>query len=118
MKLLKYAMLPFIALSCFACSDDDESAIKNDMIKKTVSPAIAGEKIEFAYAMGTTNGRINKAKQLPPLPEQPVRDLSCTPGSQHRPEWMLTVYIMVPVKMCLSKPLKTHLPTVAFLQPT
>ena len=58
MKLLKYAMLPFIALSCFACSDDDESAIKNDMIKKTVSPAIAGEKIEFAYAMGTTNGRI------------------------------------------------------------
>ena len=32
MKLLKYAMLPFIALSCFACSDDDESAIKNDMI--------------------------------------------------------------------------------------
>ncbi|MCO7112114.1 DUF4466 family protein [Bacteroides uniformis] len=64
MKLLKYAMLPFIALSCFACSDDDESAIKNDMIKKTVSPAIAGEKIEFAYAMGTTNGRINKAEAV------------------------------------------------------
>lgn len=49
MKLLKYAMLPFIALSCFACSDDDESAIKNDMIKKTVSPAIAGEKIGRAH---------------------------------------------------------------------
>lgn len=64
MKLLKYAMLPFIALSCFACSDDDESAIKNDMIKKTVSPAIAGEKIEFAYVMGATNGRINKAEAV------------------------------------------------------
>ena len=38
MKLLKYAMLPFIALSCFACSDDDESAIKNDMIKSLPMP--------------------------------------------------------------------------------
>ena len=116
MKLLKYAMLPFIALSCFACSDDDESAIKNDMIKKTVSPAIAGEKIEFAYAMGTTNGRINKAEAVASITG--ATGTGCTPGSQHRPEWMLTVYIMVPVKMCLSKPLKTHLPTVAFLQPT
>ena len=100
MKLLKYAMLPFIALSCFACSDDDESAIKNDMIKKTVSPAIAGEKNRVCLCHGNTNGRINKAEAVAPLPEQPVRDLSCTPGSQHRPEWMLTVYIMVPVKMC------------------
>lgn len=64
MKLLKYAMLSFMALSCFACSDDDESAIKNDMIKKTVSPAIAGERIEFAYAMGTTNGRVSKAEAV------------------------------------------------------
>lgn len=64
MKLLKYAMLSFLALSCFSCSDDDESAIKNDMIKKTVSPAIAGEKIEFAYAMGTTNGRVSKAEAV------------------------------------------------------
>ena len=52
MKLLKYVMLSAIALSCFSCSDDDDSTLRNDLIKKTVAPAIAGEKIEFAYAMG------------------------------------------------------------------
>lgn len=62
MKLFKYAVLPFIAFACFACSDDDNSGIKNDMIKKTTAPAIAGEKIEFAYAMGATEGRITQAE--------------------------------------------------------
>lgn len=62
MKVLKYALLPCIALACFACSDDNDSSVKNDMIKKTTSPAIVGEKIEFAYAMGTTEGRITTAE--------------------------------------------------------
>lgn len=62
MKLLKYAMFSTIALACFACSSDDESGLKNDMIKKTTAPAIVGEKIEFAYAMGTTEGRLAKAE--------------------------------------------------------
>ncbi len=62
MKLLKYVMLSAIAFSCFACSDDDDSALKNDYLKKTVAPAIAGEKIEFAYAMGATNGQLDKAE--------------------------------------------------------
>lgn len=57
-------MLSYLALTCFACSDNDESAIKNDMIKKTVSPAIVGETIEFAYAMGTTDGRVSKAEAV------------------------------------------------------
>lgn len=63
MKLFKYAMLSAIALVCFSCSDDDDNtSIQNDMIKKTVSPAIVGEKIEFAYAMGTTTGKLSKAE--------------------------------------------------------
>ena len=36
MKLLKYVMLSAIALSCFSCSDDDDSTLRNDLIKKTV----------------------------------------------------------------------------------
>ena len=73
MKLLKYVMLSAIALSCFSCSDDDDSTLRNDLIKKTVAPAIAGEKIEFAYAMGAQ--------------EPKVQDLSSTPGSLQETNW-------------------------------
>ena len=62
MKLLKYIMLSAIALSCFSCSDDDDSTLRNDLIKKTVAPAIAGEKIEFAYAMGAQMGQLGQAE--------------------------------------------------------
>ena len=62
MKLLKYVMLSAIALSCFSCSDDDDSTLRNDLIKKTVAPAIAGEKIEFAYAMGAQMGQLGQAR--------------------------------------------------------
>lgn len=68
MNIVKYAMLSALALACFACSDDDDSAIKNDMIKKTTAPAIAGEKIEFAYAMGATEGRLAKAEATATIP--------------------------------------------------
>ena len=62
MKLFKYAILSVIALSCFSCSDDDDSALQNDWMKKTAAPAIVGEKIEFAYAMGTTEGQLSQAE--------------------------------------------------------
>ncbi len=47
-----------------SCSDDnDESGtMKNELIKKTVSPLIVGEKIEFAYAMGCLEGTLKYAK--------------------------------------------------------
>lgn len=64
MKLLKYAMLSAVALTCFSCSDDDNSTMKNDLIKKTVAPAIAGQKIEFAYAMGAQEGQLSKAEAI------------------------------------------------------
>lgn len=68
MKLFKYVLLSALALACFSCSDDEASGIKNDMIKKTTAPAIAGEKIEFAYAVGTTEGRLSKAEALASIP--------------------------------------------------
>ncbi|MDR1370555.1 MAG: DUF4466 family protein [Dysgonamonadaceae bacterium] len=64
MKLFKYLLLLSIPVGLFvSCSDDDDnSGMKNDFIKKTTSPAIVGESIEFAYAMGATNGRLNTAE--------------------------------------------------------
>ena len=64
MKLFKLTILSVLALSCLSCSDDDDSALQNDWMKKTVAPAIVGEKIEFAYAMGTTEGQLNKAEAV------------------------------------------------------
>jgi|GEM_PF-73290 len=63
MKLNKYLLLTAAVLIGFsACSDDDDKDIKNDFLKKTISPAIVGEKLEFAYAMGTTSGKLGTAE--------------------------------------------------------
>jgi len=62
MKLLKYVTLSILAFSCFSCSKEEDSTLKNDLIKKTVAPAIAGEKIEFAYAIGAQKGQLSSAE--------------------------------------------------------
>ena len=48
-----------VLMSLTACSDDDNGVLQNDLIKRTVSPLIVGEKIEFAYAAGTPEGKLN-----------------------------------------------------------
>lgn len=68
MKIFKYLFL-IILISLFAsCSDNESSNVKNDFMKKTASPAIVGETIEFAYAMGTTSGRLNTAEAVASIP--------------------------------------------------
>jgi len=62
MKALKYILLFTITGLCFSCSDDEDSTLKNDLIKKTTAPAIVGEKIEFAYAMGAQDGKLYQAE--------------------------------------------------------
>lgn len=62
MKFYKYILMAAAAAALAGCSKDDESDIKNDLIKKTLAPAIAGETIQFAYALGTTGGTITKAE--------------------------------------------------------
>lgn len=64
MKIYKYLFLVILTVSLASCSDDESSDIKNDFMKKTTSPAIVGETIEFAYAMGTTSGRLNTAEAV------------------------------------------------------
>ena len=63
MKFLKYLLFLLIPVGFLvSCSDDEDANIKNDFIKKTTSPAIVGESIEFAYAMGTTVGQLSTAE--------------------------------------------------------
>jgi hypothetical protein len=63
MKLLKYLLvIPFGFV--LSCADSTESSMKNDFIKKTTAPAIVGQSIEFAYAMGTTSGRLSTAEAV------------------------------------------------------
>ncbi len=68
MKLYKFALLFAMAGLCFSCSDDDDSTLNNDLIKKTVAPAIVGEKLEFAYAMGAQSGRLKTAEAIASIP--------------------------------------------------
>ncbi len=46
-------MILFIGLSFVfnSCSDDDETTLINDLIKKTVGPNIVGNEVQFAYVM-------------------------------------------------------------------
>ncbi|MDR1089785.1 MAG: DUF4466 family protein [Prevotella sp.] len=68
MKIFKYLFLIIPVALFTSCSDDKESNVKNDFLKKTTSPAIVGETIEFAYAMGTTSGRLNTAEAVASIP--------------------------------------------------
>lgn len=63
-KIWITGILSCLLLSLASCSDkDDENAsLKNELIKRTVSPLLVGEKIEFAYAMGSLTGKLKTAR--------------------------------------------------------
>ena len=48
--------------------EDTVTNLKNDVIKKTVSPLVVGEKVEFAYAMGSLNGKLKSAQVIASIP--------------------------------------------------
>lgn len=59
---LKYIGMAALGLALFSCKKEEKvTTLKNDVLKKTTSPAIAGESLEFVYALGTTNGKLQKA---------------------------------------------------------
>lgn len=61
MKALKYMLSFFVLFSLFSCSEEEEALLKDDYIMKTYAPAIAGEPLEFAYAMAAMEGTIVSA---------------------------------------------------------
>lgn len=57
-KIFVISFFCSVLMSLASCSDDKNSTLQNDLIKRTVSPLIVGEKIEFAYAAGCTEGKL------------------------------------------------------------
>lgn len=59
-----YWLLPCAWLAVSACSDDEdgEASLQNELIKRTVSPLVAGERIEFAYAAGLPGGKLQSVR--------------------------------------------------------
>lgn len=71
MKHIFRFVIFWLCLSGILLSCKKESTItnlKNDVIKKTVSPLVVGEKIEFAYAIGSLNGKLNSAQVIASIP--------------------------------------------------
>jgi len=52
-----------------SCSDDDDTALKNDLLKKSYGPVIPGTTLEFAYALGAVDGaRLQTAEVTASIP--------------------------------------------------
>ena len=57
MKIRYIILTAFISLIAFSCDDSaDNQGLRNDCLKRSISPNIVGEKIEFAYAMAIPPG--------------------------------------------------------------
>lgn len=79
----KISILSFFAvilISVVACSDEDNGALQNDLIKRTMSPLIVGEKINFAYAAGTSDSKLSMMCVEASVPVVKVLTLSLTHG--------------------------------------
>lgn len=61
MKRFKYMLCLFVLVSTISCTEETETLLKDDYIMKTYAPAVAGEPIEFAYAMGAMEGFLSEA---------------------------------------------------------
>lgn len=68
MKLLKYILCLSVLISTISCTEEKETLLRDDYIMKTYGPAIAGEPIEFAYAMGAMDGVLSAASALVNIP--------------------------------------------------
>ncbi|MDR0542729.1 MAG: DUF4466 family protein [Dysgonamonadaceae bacterium] len=67
---MKKISILLLTVVCFfiSCSEDTGSPLKNDLIKKTTAPAVAGEKMDFAYAIGTLSGKLATAQAEASIP--------------------------------------------------
>ncbi|MEJ5994987.1 DUF4466 family protein [Pedobacter sp. Du54] len=66
---LLFSLVVITVLTQSCKKDDDESgSLSNQFLKRTTAPLIVGEKIEFAYAMGSTNGKLSGAEAMANIP--------------------------------------------------
>ncbi|GAB4035134.1 DUF4466 family protein [Spirosoma gilvum] len=66
MKKITYSVLSVLGLWILTagCQTKDVTpdSLRNDLLKKTTGPAVVGDRIEFAYALGTTEGDLQNVK--------------------------------------------------------
>lgn len=62
-----YAAFVLLAVSCKETVQPDEP-FKNDLLKKTTGPAVVGDRIEFAYAIGTLEGDLKNVRAEATVP--------------------------------------------------
>lgn len=72
MKKITHALLPVlgIVLLTLGCQTKDPApdSLRNDLLKKTTGPAVVGDRIEFAYAIGTTEGDLRNVRAEASIP--------------------------------------------------
>jgi hypothetical protein len=52
-----------------SCKKDDKPTnLKNEFIKRTTAPLIVGERLEFAYGAGSTNGKLGAMQAIASIP--------------------------------------------------
>lgn len=61
MNRVKYILSLFVLASLVSCTEEADPLLKDDYLMKTYAPAVAGERIEFAYAMGAMEGTLTSA---------------------------------------------------------
>lgn len=72
MRQHPYALIPaFVALLAVGCQTnrvEPQGPLRNDLLKKTTGPAVVGDRIEFAYAIGTTEGDLKNVRVEASIP--------------------------------------------------
>jgi hypothetical protein len=71
MKKLSKLIFGLFLCAAFMASckkDDKPTNLKNEFIKRTMSPMIVGQTIEFAYGAGSTNGKLSAMQVVASIP--------------------------------------------------
>ncbi|RIV19459.1 DUF4466 domain-containing protein [Fibrisoma montanum] len=66
--LLLLAIIAVGLASCEPNEVENEGPLRNDLLKKTTSPAVIGDRIEFVYALGTLEGTLKAARAEASIP--------------------------------------------------
>ncbi len=62
-KVMYYLGMGWLLLGCQSTDVAPRSgSFQNDLLKKTTGPAVVGDRIEFAYAIGTKEGRLSQVR--------------------------------------------------------
>ena len=59
-----YLLLYTVTVVFYSSCSDDESPLRNDLLRKDAGPVLVGNTLEFAYAIGSTDGTSIKAVEI------------------------------------------------------